>query len=85
MKIQWARLAAPSFTFLIQSGYGKPKKGNVPTHRVILVNDEHGDTWQHRKLFRPHEISKAMEIVGKIRDGAEIDIKHWRKANRKEY
>lgn len=84
MQVSHVRLSAPSFKSLAIAKMGRPVKGQRPVHRVIVVSDAKGYQWVHNKIFAPHEINKAMEIVRKIDDMGNVNEQHWRLAH-KEY
>lgn len=75
MKIVSARTAAPSFNALRLAGYtNMPRRGQPPTHSVVVARDEAGRTWQHQRLLP----AGSMDLVLAVRAKMEINPAHWR-------
>jgi hypothetical protein len=72
------RMSAPSFKACAIAKLGTPRRGNVPTNRVIVAEDAQGRTWQHFRIFGSHEANIGIALMRKIEAVGAIDTKYWR-------
>jgi hypothetical protein len=79
MSIKFVRCAAPSFKALAMAGLGRPRKGNVPSMRVVVATDDQGCDWQHERLFKGHEGELARKLMDRVENAGAINLQHWRK------
>lgn len=85
MQVTSAKLASPSMKSLVVAGLSaKMTKGVVPSSRVIVAFCGN-QRIVHRHVFASAQVERAMQIVEALKNGASVDMKNWRVAERGEF